>query len=197
MKTIGVLALQGDFAEHIKILESLEVNAVEVRTKNDLDDCSALIIPGGESTVIAKLLFSSGLDKEIKVRVKKGMPVYGTCAGAIIAAKKVAATKGSPEGSEKQFKPLGLIDVEVKRNAYGRQIDSFEAQVKVKGIGEMNCVFIRAPIISKIGRKVEILAKFEGNPVLAKQGNVLVGTFHPETEGKTAVHDFFLKMSSG
>jgi len=183
---IGVLALQGDFLEHIQILDSMKVKAIEVRSKKDLDKCSALIIPGGESTAIGKLLVTSGLDKEIKKRVAKGMPLYGTCAGAIVAAKKVL--------KEKEFKPLKLIDVEIKRNAYGRQVDSFEAEVEVKGIGKLNGVFIRAPVISKVGKKVEVLAEFEGKPVLVKQGKVLVGTFHPETERETALHKLLIQM---
>ncbi|MCR4335488.1 MAG: pyridoxal 5'-phosphate synthase glutaminase subunit PdxT [archaeon] len=182
--TIGVLALQGDFAEHIKILESMKVNAIEVRNNSDLQKCSALIIPGGESTTIGKLLKISGLDREIKKRAKKAMPIYGTCAGAIVLAKKVL--------NEKEFFPLELIDVEIKRNAYGRQLDSFEAEVEIKGIGKLNGVFIRAPVISKIGKKIEVLAKFEGKPVLVKQGNILIGTFHPETEKNSELHNYFL-----
>ncbi|MFH1390789.1 MAG: pyridoxal 5'-phosphate synthase glutaminase subunit PdxT [Candidatus Diapherotrites archaeon] len=186
MKTIGVLALQGDFFEHTQILESMKINSIEVRNKTDLKKCSALIIPGGESTTIGKLLAISGLDKEIKKRAKKGMPVYGTCAGAIVLAKKVL--------NEKEFKPLGLIDVEIKRNAYGRQVDSFEAEVNIEGIGKLNGVFIRAPKIIKKGKKVETLASFEGNPVLVKQGNVLIGTFHLETEKETAMHKLLVQM---
>tara|TARA_Y100000310_G_C20703935_1_gene832874 strand:+ start:11014 stop:11571 length:558 start_codon:yes stop_codon:yes gene_type:complete len=182
---IGVLALQGDFFEHIQILKSMKIKSIEVRNKSDLEKCSALIIPGGESTTIGKLLKISGLDKEIKKRAKKGMPIYGTCAGAIVLAKKVL--------NEKEFSPLGLIDVEIKRNAYGRQVDSFEAEINIKGVGRLNGVFIRAPVISKVG-KAEILAKFDGKPVLVKQGNILIGTFHPETEKETVLHDLLIQM---
>jgi len=185
---IGVLALQGDFREHIQILKLMKIKSIEVRSKKDLDNCSALIIPGGESTTIGKLLSISGLDKEIKKRVKKGMPVYGTCAGAIVLAKKIL--------NEKEFSPLGLIDVEIKRNAYGRQVDSFEAEIEIKGIGKLNGVFIRAPKIVKKGKKVEVLAKFEGKPVLVKQGNILIGTFHPETEENSEIHQIFVEMTN-
>jgi len=185
MVVVGVLALQGDFAEHIKVLELMKINALEVKTKFDLDKCSALIIPGGESTTIGKLLTISELGKEIKKRVSNGMPFYGTCAGAIVAAKKVI--------NEKEFTPLGLIDVVIERNAYGRQTESFEAEVHIKN-EKINGVFIRAPVIKKIGKKVEILAKFEKNPVLVKQGRVIIGSFHPETEGKTIVHKLLISL---
>ncbi|HLC92722.1 MAG TPA: pyridoxal 5'-phosphate synthase glutaminase subunit PdxT [archaeon] len=185
-KTIGVLGLQGDFSEHIAALHHIGAHALEVRSKADLDQCSALIIPGGESTTISILLQKSGLDSEIKKRVAKGMPFYGTCAGAIVAAKKVIG--------EGRFTPLGLIDIAVKRNDFGRQVDSFEAKVDVKGHGEVNGVFIRAPRIIKIGKKVEVLAKSGKEPVLVRQGNVLAGTFHPETEGDFFAHRMLLKM---
>ena len=183
---IGVLALQGDFLEHIQILESLKQKAKEVRTKEDLKECKALIIPGGESTTIGKLLKETGLDSEIKKQVKKGMSIYGTCAGAIVVAKKVIG--------EKEFTPLSLIDIEIKRNAYGRQIDSFETELSFNGHGKMNGVFIRAPKIVKKGKQVEVLGSLDGKPVLVKQGNVLVGTFHPETEHESKLHKMFLEM---
>ncbi|HZX20096.1 MAG TPA: pyridoxal 5'-phosphate synthase glutaminase subunit PdxT [archaeon] len=188
MKTIGVLALQGDFAEHIQLLKSMKIPAIEVRNKSDLEKCSALIVPGGESTTISKLLVSTGLDFEIKKRVSKGMPFYGTCAGAIIAAKTIPG--------EKEFIPLNLIDVEIKRNAFGRQTDSFETELDVKGIGKMNGIFIRAPIIVKTGKGIELLASFDGKPVLVRKKNILLGSFHPETEGNTKLHEYFLKMLS-
>lgn len=186
MKAIGVLALQGDFLEHKLILESLKQKAIEVRNKQDLKECGALIIPGGESTTIGKLLKQTGLDSEIKKRVKKGMPIYGTCAGAIVIAKKVLG--------EKEFEPLSLIDIEIKRNAYGRQIDSFETELSFNGHGKMNGVFIRAPKIVKKTKEVETLCSLDGKPVLVKQGNVLAGTFHPETEHESKLHKMFLEM---
>ncbi len=183
----GVLALQGDFAEHISLLRAHGHGAIEVRNILDLKKCSALIIPGGESTTIAHLMQTSSLDLEIKKCVRAGMPFYGTCAGAIVAAKKVLG--------EKRFRPLGLIDIEIKRNDYGGQIDSFEAQVDVKGAGEVNGIFIRAPVIKKIGKGIEVLARLHGKPVLVKQKNVIVGTFHPETEKNFFVHKMLLEMS--
>ncbi len=190
MKPIGVLALQGDFHEHILALRSLGAQACEVRSVAELQKCSALIIPGGESTTISKLMQSTGLDAEIKKRVKDGMPFYGTCAGAIVAAKKVVG--------EKRFRPLDLIDLEIARNSYGRQVDSFEAQVELKGglvgSGKIKGVFIRAPVFMKIGRKVEVLASLEGKPVLVRQGNVIAGAFHPEISSETAIHKLLLEM---
>ena len=186
MNAIGVLALQGDFAEHILLLNEHKIHSLEVRSLEDLKKCSALIIPGGESTTMSYLMETSGLGKEIKRRVRAGMPFYGTCAGAIVAAKKVLG--------EKRFEPLGLIDIEIKRNDYGRQVDSFEAELEVKGAGKVNGVFIRSPIIKKIGKGVEVLASFEGKPVLVRQKNILVGTFHPETEKDFFAHKILLGM---
>lgn len=185
-RNIGVLALQGDFREHILLLEAHGCKAIEVRAKSDLAKCSALIIPGGESTVMARLMASSGLDAEIRKRVLNGMPFYGTCAGAILAARKVAG--------ENRYRPLGLIDIEIERNAYGRQVDSFEAELEIKGVGMVNGVFIRAPVVKKAGRDVEVLASFSGKPVFMRQGSVLAGTFHPETEGNFFAHRMLLGM---
>ncbi len=185
MKTIGALAIQGDFKEHMALLHSMGVGCIEVRSISDMQKCSALIIPGGESTTISKLLSDSGLGKEIKSRAKKGMPVYGTCAGAIVIAKKVAG--------EKRFSPLGLIDIEVERNAYGRQADSFESEIDFAG-GKIRGVFIRAPLITKIGKGVEALATLNGRPVLVRQGKIIAGTFHPELAGERAVHELLLGL---
>lgn len=186
MNPIGVLALQGDFAEHLRVLKSINAPAMEVRNKEDLAGCSALIIPGGESTTIALLLQKTGLGPEIKKRIAKGMPFYGTCAGAIIAAKKVLG--------EKRFKPLNLIDIDVKRNDYGRQVDSFETELEVKGIGKVNGVFIRAPVISRAGKGVEVLSSLGGKPVFVNWKNVLCGTFHPETENNSFAHEMLVQM---
>ncbi|MCR4368699.1 MAG: pyridoxal 5'-phosphate synthase glutaminase subunit PdxT [archaeon] len=183
---IGVLALQGDFAEHVFLLKKMGVRALEVRSKKGLAQCRALIIPGGESTTMANLLESTGLGAEIKKMAKKGMPIYGTCAGAILLAKKVVG--------EKRFRPLGIIDIEVRRNAYGRQLDSFEAELEVLNAGKMVAVFIRAPVISRTGKGVEVLASLEKKPVLVKKGNILAGTFHPETEGNTKIHELFISL---
>lgn len=185
-KTVGVLALQGDFLEHERILSTLHANSVQVRNKEDLVQCSALIIPGGESTTISHLLSTTGLDSEIKKRVSVGMPLYGTCAGAILIAKKVVG--------EKRFRPLGLIDIEVERNAYGRQVDSFEAELDTKFGKKIHGIFIRSPVIKKIASRVEVLAALGKRPVLVKQGKIIAGTFHPELAGETAVHKMFLGL---
>ncbi len=185
---VGVLALQGDFREHVQLLKEHKVQAVEVRNAKELSACSCLIIPGGESTTIGLLLKSTGLGREIKRRVKKGMPLYGTCAGAIIAAKKVLG--------ERRFAPLGLIDIEVKRNDYGRQVDSFESEVEFAGGVKLNGVFIRSPKIRRVGKGVEVLARLGKEPVLVKQGNVIAGAFHPETEKDFFVHKMLLELAN-
>lgn len=188
--TIGVLAFHGDFAEHLDVLNDLGVTAIEVRSLKDLEQADKLIIPGGESTVMAKFLKTSGIDADIIRRVsdaKYPLSVYGTCAGAILLAKRVTG-KLAP-------KTLGLIDIDVERNAYGSQVDSFEATLMIKGISEpVMTSFIRAPVITRVGKDVEILAEHDGKPVLVRQGNVLAGTFHPEVRGQTAIHEMFLGM---
>ncbi|NOS67565.1 MAG: pyridoxal 5'-phosphate synthase glutaminase subunit PdxT [Candidatus Peribacteraceae bacterium] len=185
---IGVLSFHGDFAEHISVLTALKVQSMEVRTLEDLEQVDRLIIPGGESTVIAKFLQMTGMDRVIRKRVAKGkLAVYGTCAGAILVAAK-AKGKNAPSS-------LGLINIVVERNAYGSQMQSFEAALKVKGIAEsVNGSFIRAPIITKAGRGVEVLSMHDGKPVLVRQGRVLAGTFHPETRGEIAIHKLFLSL---
>ena len=187
VKNIGVLALQGDFFDHIKILKKLNVNPVEVRTKDALDSVDALIIPGGESTTIGKLLKKYKLDREIKLRFKKGMPIYGTCAGAIVLAKEILNYETQPR--------LGLVDISIDRNAYGRQIDSFETPLKIKGMKKkFNAIFIRAPIIKKIGKEIEVLAKHENKSVLIRNSHALISTFHPEMTEDRRVHGLFLNM---
>lgn len=183
---IGVLALQGDFREHIQILSKLGVEPKEVRLPPDLEGISGLIIPGGESTTISKLMAIYGLDKAIKAHHKKGLAIYGTCAGAIVIANKVIG--------EKRFKPLGIADIEIERNAYGTQVDSFETELEVKGLGTVEASFIRAPILKKVGKNFEVLAKYDGKIVLARQGNILIGTFHPEISGETKVHWYFAEI---
>ncbi|MDO8480422.1 MAG: pyridoxal 5'-phosphate synthase glutaminase subunit PdxT [Nanoarchaeota archaeon] len=182
---VGVLALQGDFREHFAVLCKLGVDAKEVRTKEDLSRVDGLIMPGGESTTINKLLRRQGLDEEIKRKARIGFPVFGTCAGAILLSKEII-------GDSQQ--PLGLLDISVKRNAYGAQLDSFEEDIDVKGIGLVKAAFIRAPLITRVGKGAEVLARYQGNPVLVRQGNLLASTFHPEIEGETKIHELFLKM---
>lgn len=184
---IGVLALQGDFREHIAILRKLKTPAQEIRTKQELAAVDGLIIPGGESTTISKLMRKYGLDKTIIARAAQGMPIYGTCAGAILLSKTILGQK--QQG-------LGLINVDIKRNDYGRQIDSFEATLHL-GNKPFNAFFIRAPILKRIGKNVEVLCSYEKHVVCAKQKTILISTFHPELSGETAVHQLFVGMVHG
>lgn len=183
---IGVLALQGDFQAHCKAVERAGAQAVEVRTAPALDEIDGLIIPGGESTTMLKLMRDEGL-YEALARFADSKPVFGTCAGAILMARQVT----SPAQPS-----LGLVDLEVERNAYGRQIDSRIVQLDPEpGFGwsePLEAVFIRAPIIRQAGAGVRVLARYEGNPVLAEQGRHLVATFHPELSSDLRVHRRFL-----
>jgi len=188
---IGVLALQGDFAEHLKLLETMGVNAKEVRLSDDLRKIQALIIPGGESTTIVQLMDAFGLTGEIKALVKEGMPTWGTCAGMIVLAREL---------TERRPKPLGLMDIHVRRNAFGRQVDSFETDVQTPVLGEkpFPAVFIRAPAIEAIGPGVIPLARLNQHGVVAaREGNVLVTAFHPELTQDQRFHSYFLSMASG
>lgn len=185
---IGVLALQGDFAEHIETLKKLKVEAVPVRLPQELDDLGGLIIPGGESTTFRRLGTEYGLLTAIKEFKQKGRAIFGTCAGMILLAKKATDLEN---GS------LGLIDIEVKRNAFGSQIDSFETDLVMPVLGEQSfhAVFIRAPLIEKIDDRVEVLARLSsGTAVAARQGKILVSAFHPELTSDLRFHAFFLKM---
>ncbi len=179
--------MQGDFREHIAILKRLDAIPIEVRTKGDLDEAEALIIPGGESTTISKLIKKYRLGQEIKKRNRAGMPIYGTCAGAIVLAKEIIGYKDQAT--------LGIIDVSIDRNAYGRQIDSFEAPISISGLKKkFNAIFIRAPIIKRMGDDIEVLARHDQEPVLIRQRNILIGTFHPELTEDPRVHELFLYM---
>lgn len=189
MVTVGVLALQGDFLEHINVLEmqnaECRMQNCEVRTFDELKDCTHLIIPGGESTVISKLLWESGLAEEIQRRfAEESLRVFGTCAGAIICAKEV---------NDERVKPLGLIDIEIERNAYGRQVESFSVSLSVKDVDHpVEASFIRAPKISRVGSGISVLAGHEGDPVLVREGGCIVSTFHTETSNDPTVHSLFL-----
>lgn len=187
MVKVGVLALQGDFEKHVQALDRLGVPAVEVREKSQLENIDGLIIPGGESTTIGKLLVRYGLIEPVKTFAQKGKPIFGTCAGAILLAKEI-------EGSTQDR--IGVLDIAVKRNAYGRQIESFEADIFIPKIGELPVrgVFIRAPMIKHIEDGVEVLARFGDSPVLVKQGKILAATFHPELTKDTRIHAFFLGL---
>ena len=188
---IGVLALQGAFAEHIKMLEKLGVESFEIRKKNDLDNAvnnngiDGLIIPGGESTVIGKLLYDLDLFDDIKNLILNGLPVFGTCAGLILLAKEI-------ENDNRTY--LGAMDIKVRRNAYGRQLGSFFTESEFKGLGVVPMTFIRAPYISSVGKKVEILSEVDGNIVAAKENNILVTSYHPELNDDLKVHEFFIEM---
>jgi 5'-phosphate synthase pdxT subunit len=185
---IGVLALQGAFREHREVLDALGVDAVEVRTPQHLGAVSALILPGGESTTVTKLLDTSGLREPLQAALADGLPVLGTCAGLIVLAREVL--DGRPDQA-----PLGAIDVTARRNAYGRQVDSFEAALEIRGLGgaPFPGVFIRAPVIEAVGPAVEVLAEHEGLPTLAREGVVWVCTFHPELSGDLRLHERFLQ----
>ena len=183
--TVGVLGLQGDFREHLRVLERLGVSGQDVRTPDDLKRVDALILPGGESTTIARLLHKGGLWEAVLERGRAGMPLYGTCAGMILLAREI--TDDQPE-------PLGLMDISVARNAYGRQVDSFEADLEIRGIGPFHAVFIRAPKVVRCGPEVDVLAELGGAPVLVRQGWILASSFHPELTGDTRIHAYFLQM---
>lgn len=184
---IGVLALQGAFREHILSIEALGAAAVAVRLPHQLDDCDGLIIPGGESTAISKLMASYGFYEPITQRHADGMAVWGTCAGAILIAKGIVDGIVGQRGLE-------LMDITVRRNAYGRQVDSFEADLDFAHLDDpYRGVFIRAPWIEAVGHGVEILARYEEQIVAAQQGNLMATTFHPELTGDPDVHRYFVE----
>ena len=188
---IGVLALQGAFAEHRKMLEKLGIESFEIRKKSDLsnavnnNDIDGLIIPGGESTVIGKLLYDLDLFDDIKKLILEGLPVFGTCAGLILLAKEI-------ENDSRTY--LGAMDIKVRRNAYGRQLGSFFTESEFKGIGVIPMTFIRAPYISSVGKNVEVLSEVDGNVVAARENNILVTSYHPELNDNLKVHKFFVEM---
>ncbi|MFM7495788.1 MAG: pyridoxal 5'-phosphate synthase glutaminase subunit PdxT [Candidatus Nanopelagicus sp.] len=190
---IGVLALQGDVREHIQSLSDCGVDALGVKTKQEIESISALVIPGGESTTIAKLARSFDLFDVIKDRIRNGMPTYGSCAGMILLASKV---EDAIDGQE----CFGGINMVVRRNAFGRQVDSFETDLKFKGITDpkVRAVFIRAPWVESVGSEVEVLAELTdsagiNHPVAVRQANLLATSFHPELTGDNRVHRFFVE----
>jgi len=183
---IGVLALQGAFAAHVAALTRLGAESREVRVPGDLDECDALVMPGGESTTMSKLLETSALFDPIAKRITDGMPVFGTCAGMILLARDVA--DGRP--GQRSF---GAIDIDVQRNAYGRQVDSFETDIALRGDAEpFHAVFIRAPRITRCGGAVEVLAEYAGAAVLVRSNAVMAASFHPELANDDRVHRMFL-----
>ena len=188
MTKIGILALQGAFAEHEQVLKALGVETVQIRNQKEWEthaDLDGLILPGGESTVMGKLLHDLDLFEPIKTKINAGLPVFGTCAGLILLAKTIVGD---------QTKHLASMDINVARNAYGRQLGSFVTNADFKGIGEIPMVFIRGPIIETVGPEVEVLSQVKGAIVAAKEKHMLVTSFHPELTGDTRVHAYFLEM---
>ena len=183
---IGILAIQGDFAMHAKMLDTLTAPWMLVKHPADLEAVSGLIMPGGESTTMLKLFELEGMGEAIKEFAAKGKPIYGTCAGAILLAKEV---------SNPQQHKLGLIDIGIERNAYGRQIDSSVQSGDCPELADhpVEMVFIRAPIIRRVGEGVKVLGRCGDLPVLVEQDNILAGTFHPELTDDPSVHQYFLK----
>lgn len=193
MTTIGVLALQGDFIEHEAMLHRLRVDTRQVRTANDLRNLDGLIIPGGESTTFCRLMEDFHLYEPLGAFVRSGLPVWGTCAGMIVLAK---------HASDLPFPTLQALDIEVLRNAYGRQVDSFEADLDVPALGQpsFHAVFIRAPVVAGTGAGVEVLASVSDErsgketPVAVRQGTVLATSFHPELTDDSRLHAYFVEM---
>jgi pyridoxal 5'-phosphate synthase pdxT subunit len=188
---VGILALQGAFREHHEVLDGLGVEALPVRTAHELSGLDAIFLPGGESTTIGKLLDTSGLREPLRAALHDGLAAFGTCAGLILLASRVL------DGRTDQ-KLLAVVDCTVRRNAYGRQIASFEASLDVDGLagwhgGPFPGVFIRAPVVERAGPEVEVLAAHEGHPVLLRQGRVWAATFHPELSGDLRLHERFLQ----
>ena len=181
----GVLALQGDFREHAAMFAEAGAAPILVRSPEQLATVDCLAIPGGESTTIGKLAIRYGLVEPIRDRAAAGMPVFGTCAGMILMATDVAG--GEPL--------LSLLDLTVVRNAYGRQVDSFEADVDVRDVGPVRAVFIRAPQVARVGTDVEVLAVHDGAPVLVRRGNLLASAFHPEIAGDARLHRLLLEFA--
>jgi 5'-phosphate synthase pdxT subunit len=189
VKRVGVLALQGDVAEHVRALRRIGTEALEVKTERDLASVDALIVPGGESTTVIKLLERFGLVEPIKARVRDGMPFWGTCMGMIVAAHDVADLKQDT---------LDLLDITVRRNAFGRQIASAEVELAIPALGAkpFPAIFIRAPWVERAGPGVEVLASAEGHGVFVRQGNVIGTSFHPELTGDDRIHAYFAALAT-
>lgn len=186
--TVGVLALQGAFAAHIECLQSIGVATREIRTPEQLEEVDALLMPGGESSTMSQLLESSGLFDAIASRISSGMPTFGTCAGMILLANEIL------DGRSDQ-RSFAAIDIAVRRNAFGRQVDSFEATVETH-VGEFHGVFIRAPRIERVGPSVHVVGSLGDEPVLVQQGHVLAASFHPELSGDARLHEYFVTTVS-
>ena len=189
---IGVLALQGAVAEHVTTLSELNVKAVPIYLPSELNSLDGLIIPGGESTTISKLMLDYNLAEPIQKLASQGLPIFGTCAGMILLASKLTGPNS--------VKPLGLMDIEVKRNAFGRQVDSFEVDLPIPALGDkaFRGIFIRAPVIEKTGPEVGILCQLgDGSAVAVRQGKSLACAFHPELTGDLRFHKYFLALAAG
>jgi pyridoxal 5'-phosphate synthase pdxT subunit len=191
---VGVLALQGDVREHVDALEACGVRAVKVRSVEELADVGALVVPGGESTTMSNLALRWGLMEPLRERVRSGMPAYGSCAGMIMLADRI-------EGGRPDQETIGGLDVTVRRNAFGRQVDSFEADLDMPVLGEapVHAVFIRAPWVEDAGESVQVLGRVStgmaaGRIVAVRQGRLLATSFHPELTGDTRVHAYFVEM---
>ena len=188
MTRIGVLALQGDFAEHIGIFQRLGIAAQEVRHPQELAGLDGLVIPGGESTTVARLISEFALLEPLRERAQNGFPIWGTCAGMIVLAQRASAL---------EWPTLGALAIAVRRNAFGRQVDSFETDLAVPALGQQafHAVFIRAPIVEEVGDGVEVLAKLDnGNAVAVRQANALATAFHPELTEDDRFHRYFIDM---
>ena len=183
---VGVLALQGDFREHIAALNAIGVEAVAVKTNAEINSVEALILPGGESTTIAKLARIFEVFETIQERIKSGIPTYGSCAGLILLADRIL------DGIDGQ-ETFGGLNITARRNAFGRQVDSFEGEIEFNGLGRLNGVFIRAPWVEEVGKDVEILATSHGHPVAVRQGSILATSFHPELTNDFSVHKYFVE----
>jgi 5'-phosphate synthase pdxT subunit len=185
---VGVLGLQGDVREHVAALEAAGATPVVVKKADELASIDGLVMPGGESTTIGKLLDRFGLLEPLTERVRDGLPVYGTCAGAILLARDIVGDQDAPHR-------VPVMDITVRRNAYGRQVDSFEADLEVTGMEDLfRAVFIRAPAIERTGDDVEVLASVDGAPVLVREGRLMASTFHPEMTGDNRVHQMFVAL---
>jgi 5'-phosphate synthase pdxT subunit len=185
---IGVLALQGDVREHLASLEGLGAEAFRVRRPEELERCDGLVIPGGESTTMVKLARNFELLEPLRARVAAGMPAFGTCAGMILLADRIV---DGVEGQE----TIGGLDITVRRNAFGRQVDSFEEDLPFAGLADpIHAVFIRAPWVERVGERIEVLASAAGHPVAVRQGHLLATSFHPEVGGDARVHRVFVDL---
>jgi 5'-phosphate synthase pdxT subunit len=185
---VGVLGLQGDVREHERCLDAAGATPVVVKHADELSSVDAMVLPGGESTTIGKLLDRFGLLEPLRRRAVEGMPLYGTCAGMILMANDIVGEHGAPHR-------LSLMDVSVRRNGYGRQVDSFETDLDVRGLDSpLHAVFIRAPVVERVGPSVDVLAAYDDIPVIVRQANLLASSFHPEIAGDPRVHELFLRM---